>query len=107
MNERSHIDWNFFLSNVCGLRVWETYNSKSNSGSIDLAKRALELAVLNLTQRQRQLIEMRYYRKMLMDDIAKELNISISTVSRTLKTARNKLYKYLLPILETRSLDYE
>jgi len=48
-----------------------------------------------LTPRQAQLTQLYYLKQMPMIDIAKELNISVSTVSRTLKRARIKLEKIL------------
>lgn len=44
-----------------------------------------------LTPRQSQLVDMYYHRQMRMQDIADELGVDISTVSRTLKRARGKL----------------
>lgn len=42
----------------------------------------------DLTPRQKQLVRMYYLEQMRMQDIADELNIHVSTVSRTLKRAR-------------------
>lgn len=44
-----------------------------------------------LTPRQTELVHMYYDRQMRMQDIADELNVDVSTVSRTLKRARVKL----------------
>lgn len=49
----------------------------------------------DLTPRQRQLVAMYYLEQMRMQDIADELNIHISTVSRTLKRARNNMKNHL------------
>ena len=49
----------------------------------------------DLTPRQRQLVEMYYLEQMRMQDIADELNIHISTVSRTLKRARANMANHL------------
>ena len=48
-----------------------------------------------LTPRQRQLAEMHFLRQMPVGDIALELGLSPSTVSRTLSRARKNLKKYL------------
>ena len=48
-----------------------------------------------LTGRQRQLVEMYYLRQMRMQDIADELGLDISTVSRTLKRAKARLRRCL------------
>lgn len=49
----------------------------------------------DLTPRQRQLVTMYYLEQMRMQDIADELNIHITTVSRTLKRARCNMKNHL------------
>lgn len=49
----------------------------------------------DLTPRQRQLVTMYYLEQMRMQDIANELNLHISTVSRTLKRARENMKNHL------------
>ncbi len=48
-----------------------------------------------LTQRQSELINLYYLEQMSMTEIAHTLNLSPSTVSRTLKRGRNRLKRYL------------
>lgn len=48
-----------------------------------------------LTDRQRELIELYYLENVNMIEIAQRLQISPSTVSRTLKRGRGRLRKYL------------
>lgn len=48
-----------------------------------------------LTQRQSELINLYYLEQMSMTEIAHNLNLSPSTVSRTLKRGRNRLKRYL------------
>ena len=48
-----------------------------------------------LTDRQRELINLYYIEQMSMTEIAKTLDLSPSTVSRTLKRGRIRLKKYL------------
>lgn len=48
-----------------------------------------------LTDRQRELIQLYYLENMNMTKIARQLGISPSTVSRTLKRGRGRLRKYL------------
>lgn len=48
-----------------------------------------------LTDRQRELIELYYLENMNMTEIALRLGISPSTVSRTLKRGRGRLRKYI------------
>lgn len=56
----------------------------------------IKLSLYNdLTDRQRDLVMMYYVDQMRMCDIAEELGIHISTVSRTLKRARNNMSEHL------------
>ena len=48
-----------------------------------------------LTDRQRELIELYYLENMNMTEIARRLGISPSTVSRTRKRGRGRLRKYI------------
>ena len=48
-----------------------------------------------LTDRQRELIELYYLENVNMTEIAQRLGLSPSTVSRTLKRGRGRLRKYL------------
>lgn len=48
-----------------------------------------------LTERQRELINLYYLEQMSMTEIAQRLELSPSTVSRTLKRGRGRLKKYL------------
>ena len=45
-----------------------------------------------LTERQRTLLELRYFRGLTVSQIAKELGLSKSTVSRSLTRATHKLF---------------
>ena len=61
----------------------------SNAGRL---ARAMEA---ELTPRQKELARMYYLDQMLMQDIADELGISVSSVSRTIKRGRARLRRYL------------
>lgn len=65
---------------------------KSEGLSLNAIREAVEN---DLTPRQRELVKMYYFDQMLMRDIADELGLEISSVSRTLKRARTKLEKSL------------
>lgn len=62
------------------------------NGMAGAVRRALES---ELTGRQKQLIYMYYIEQMRMQDIADELGLHISTVSRTLKRGRERLKRSL------------
>ena len=57
-------------------------------GTAASIKRAIDR---ELTRRQRQLVYMYYLEQMRMQDIADELGLSISSVSRTIKRGRRRL----------------
>ena len=48
-----------------------------------------------LTPRQRQVLDLYYDRGMTIPRIAEELGLNRSTVSRTLRRARDRLFRYL------------
>lgn len=48
-----------------------------------------------LTPRQHQMVHMYYIDQMLMQDIARELGVNVSTVSRTIGRGRNRLRRCL------------
>lgn len=72
---------------------FEAYNScGTNESSIDKMKHILCLALqCELTQRQRQCLELHYYENMKKYEIAELLAISPSTVTRHIKAAEKKL----------------
>ncbi|MBQ8539459.1 MAG: sigma-70 family RNA polymerase sigma factor [Ruminococcus sp.] len=73
--------------------MFESYNSHgTNEASIEKMKHILCLALqCELTQRQRQCLELYYYENMKKYEIADALSISPSTVSRHIKAAERKL----------------
>ena len=76
------ISYNFFHRSLGG----------GNSHSINKMKRILQQAIQNeLTDKQKKCLTLYYYNQMKMKDIAKELGLNISTVSRHISTATKKL----------------
>lgn len=70
--------------------------AETNDDSIDRVKRNLRIAMReDLTPRQVELVSKYFFEHMTMDEIAKELGISKSTVSRTISRAKNNLKKCL------------
>lgn len=55
----------------------------------------LEEAIKKLTEKQRELIYLKYFKKMKQKDIAKKLNISEAAVSQRINTILKKLEKFL------------
>ncbi len=67
-------------------------SSNTNKSDIEKMKHILRTALTNeLTQRQRECIIMYYYENKKMKTIAKELSLSVPTVSRHIKAAQAKL----------------
>ncbi len=78
------------------LTVWARQNAEDNSERLERLRRSLRQArERELTPRQRQLLELYYDRGMNIPQIAEELSVNRSTVSRTLRRARDRLYRCL------------
>ncbi len=57
----------------------------------DRAERALQRAILQLTERQRMVFNMRYFEDMTNDEVADELGIAVGTVKATYHQAVKKI----------------
>lgn len=67
-------------------------NPSTNKKDIEKMKQLLSVAMLyDLTQRQRECLELYYYENKRMNEIASLLSISPSTVTRHIKAAQKKL----------------
>ena len=78
------------------LDTWMRQHANDNSEQLSRLKRSLRIArSQELTPRQSQMLTMYYDQKMSMPQIAEELGISASAVSRTLSRARHTLYRCL------------
>jgi len=81
---------------VGDLTVWNRQNAEDNSERLERLRRGLRQArERELTSRQRQVLELYYDRGMNIPQIAEELGVNRSTVSRTLRRARDRLYRCL------------
>lgn len=78
------------------LTVWLREHAEDNAEQLSRLKRNLRQArEQELTARQRQLLTMYYDQGMTMPEIAQDLGLNRSTVSRTLRRARERLYRCL------------
>ncbi len=79
-----------------GLQAWLREQSGDNSGRRRRLLRNLPRAVTaELTPRQQEILEMHIYRGMSMTEIAGQLGVNKSTVSRSLRRTYGKLRRYL------------
>jgi len=78
------------------MAVWNRQNAEDNSERLARLRRSLRQArEQELTPRQRQMLELYYDQGMNIPQIAGELGLNRSTVSRTLRRARERLYRCL------------
>ena len=78
------------------LTVWNRQNAEDNSERLARLRRGLRQArEQELTPRQRQMLELYFDRGMNIPQLAEELGLNRSTVSRTLRRAKERLYRYL------------
>ena len=66
-----------------------------SSDAESMAHKVAEAVATELTPRQRELVRLYYINQMTMYEIASMRGVSVSTVSRTLKRARERLRKFL------------
>ena len=81
---------------VGDMTVWLRENADDNQEQIDRLLRNLRKArVQELTPRQQQMLSMRFEQNMSGAEIARELGLNRSTVSRTLRWAQERLRRCL------------
>lgn len=78
------------------MAAWLRANAQDNDGELLRLKRNLRLARQEaLTARQRQLLRMNFEQNKTVTEIAQELGVNKSTVSRTLLRTKRRLYQCL------------
>ena len=78
------------------MTVWLRENADDNQEQLERLLRNLRKArVQELTPRQQQMLSMRFEQNMSVTEIAQELGLNRSTVSRTLRRAQNRLRRCL------------
>ena len=84
------------LLDLVSLKQWQGTLSGDNHLRLERLRRNLSVAMdEELTPRQRQLLRMFYYEGKNVTDIARELSVNKSTVSRTLHRAQDRLRRSL------------
>jgi len=87
---------NTYGEGLPGLREFLTGAGGDNRQKLLSIKKSLKSAIAReLTERQREALELRYYNNMSVSEIAERLGINKSSVSRRLKRARSKLERVL------------
>ena len=78
------------------LQVWMRENAEDNSEQLSRRKRNLRQArELELTPRQRQVLAMHFDQDLSVTQIARELHVNPSTITRTLQRAKGRLRRCL------------
>lgn len=78
------------------MTVWMRANAQDNSEQLRRLRQNLRRArEQELTDRQREMVSLYYDQGMTMPQIAEHLGVNRSTVSRTLRRARDRLYRFL------------
>ena len=81
---------------MASLQLWQQGNRGDNRLQVERLLTNLPLAVeQELTPRQREILTMRFTRGMRVTDIAEELGVSKSAVSRTVARATDRLFRAL------------
>ena len=81
---------------LADMASWERESAPDNSEQLERLRRNLRLARQQaLTDRQRQMLELYYDQGLTTGQIALKLHLNTSTVSRTLRRARDRLYRCL------------
>ena len=78
------------------MTVWLRENAEDNAFQLERLRRNLRRArEQELTPRQRRMLELHYDQRLSVTEIARQLGVNPSTVSRTLGRARERLRRYL------------
>ena len=78
------------------MAAWLRANAQDNDREMNRLKRNLRLARQEaLTARQRQMLRMNFEQNKTVTEIAREMGVNKSTVSRTLARAKKRLYQCL------------
>ncbi len=71
-------------------------NAETNAELVEKVKKSMLKVIKNeLTPRQKEIIMLYYYERLGISEIAERLGVVPSTVSRTIKRAREKIYRFL------------
>lgn len=88
---RNCVNMNDYIDNMVSYKLY-TQSGICNSRDVEMAKDMLLDAIETiLTEKQKKCVKMHYFMDMPMNQIAKELGVNPSTVTRTIQSAKKRL----------------
>lgn len=88
---RNSVNMNDYIDNMVSYKLYNQ-SGISNSNDVNMAKDLLLNAIDTvLTEKQKKCVKMHYFMDKPMNQIAKELGVNPSTVTRTIQSAKKRL----------------
>ena len=88
---RNCVNMNEYIDNMVSYKLYNQ-SGISNSNDVNMAKDLLLNAIDTvLTEKQKKYVKMHYFMDKPMNQIAKELGVNPSTVTRTIQSAKKRL----------------
>ncbi|MGN0460985.1 MAG: sigma-70 family RNA polymerase sigma factor [Ruminococcus sp.] len=88
---RNSVNMNEYIDNMVSYKLYNQ-SGISNSNDVNMAKDLLLNAIDTvLTEKQKKCVKMHYFMDKPMNQIAKELGVNPSTVTRTIQSAKKRL----------------
>ena len=88
---RNSVNMNDYIDNMVSYKLY-TQSGITNSEDVNMAKDMLLNAIETiLTEKQKKCVKMHYFMDIPMNQIAKELGVNPSTVTRTIQSAKKRL----------------
>ena len=88
---RNSVNMNEYIDNMVSYKLYNQ-SGISNSNDVNMAKNLLLNAIDTvLTEKQKKYVKMHYFMDKPMNQIAKELGVNPSTVTRTIQSAKKRL----------------
>lgn len=88
---RNFVNMNEYIDNMVSYKLYNQ-SGISNSNDVNMAKDLLLNAIDTvLTEKQKKYVKMHYFMDKPMNQIAKELGVNPSTVTRTIQSAKKRL----------------
>ena len=85
----------FDFLNLASLQLWQKQDDDDGDRMERLSHNLAYIMKTELTPRQKETLELFFFQRLRVTDIARQQGISKAAVSRTLQRSLNKLYRYL------------